>query len=105
MTSTDMAKIGALYLDMGKWGDKQIVPQKWITQSLKTHSTWDELQLPYGYMWWPKIGNGYAAMGDSGNVIYINPQKKLVVSIASLFKPTAKDRVAFITKYIEPVWL
>jgi len=60
--------------------------------------------LPYGYLWWTKIGNGYAAMGDSGNVIYINKKKRMVVSIASLFKPTAKDRVEFIKKYIEPIF-
>jgi len=42
-------------------------------------------------------------MGDSGNIIYINPLQKTVVSIASLFKPTAKDRVELISKYIEPL--
>ena len=43
-------------------------------------------------------------MGDSGNVIYINKKKRMVVSIASLFKPTAKDGVEFIKKYIEPIF-
>ena len=61
-------------------------------------------KLSYGYMWWLKIGNGYAAMGDSGNVIYINPNKKLVVSIASLYKPTAKDRRKLISEYIESMF-
>ncbi|MCL2620648.1 MAG: beta-lactamase family protein [Defluviitaleaceae bacterium] len=104
MTATDMAKIGTLYLNMGKWANKQLISEKWIAESLKEHSEWEELKLPYGYMWWPKIGNGYAAMGDSGNVIYVNPCKKIVVSIASLFKPTAKDRVKLIMDYIEPMF-
>jgi hypothetical protein len=60
-----------------------------------------ELNLAYGYLWWTGIGNGFAAMGDGGNVIYINKTKKLVISIASLFKPTAKDRIKFIEQYIE----
>jgi len=42
------------------------------------------------------------AIGNSGNVIYINPEKRLVVAVASCFKPTVFDRVDFIQKYIEP---
>ena len=104
MTAMDMAKIGQLYLDGGKWKDREIVSTGWVKESTKEHSRWEKLNLPYGYLWWTKICNGYAAMGDSGNVIYINKKKKMVVSIASLFKPTAKDRVEFIKKYIEPIF-
>jgi len=103
MTAIDMAKIGQLYLNYGKWDNKQIVSHKWIKESTKEHTHWKEHELPYGYLWWSKIGNGYAAMGDSGNMIYINPQKNLVVSIASLYKPTAKDRVKLVMDYIESV--
>ncbi|MCL2843293.1 MAG: beta-lactamase family protein [Oscillospiraceae bacterium] len=102
MTALDMAKIGKLCLDNGTWNGKQIVSEQWIEESTKEQSRWTELNLAYGYLWWPNIGNGYAAMGDSGNVIYINPAKKLVVSIASLYKPTAKDRIELIMKYVEP---
>jgi CubicO group peptidase (beta-lactamase class C family) len=104
LTAMDMAKIGQLYLAGGKWNGKQIVSAGWIKESIKEHSRWDKLDLPYGYLWWVKIGNGYAAMGDSGNVIYINAKKKIVISIASLFKPTARDRVELIQKYIEPMF-
>jgi CubicO group peptidase (beta-lactamase class C family) len=104
LTAMDMAKIGQLYLNRGKWKNKQIVSSRWINESTKEHSRWEKLNLPYGYLWWTEIGNGYAAMGDSGNVIYINSKKKMVISIASLFKPTAKDRVELIQKYIEPLF-
>lgn len=101
MTAMDMAKIGQLCLDNGKYGGKQIVSDKWIKESIKEHTIWKELGLPYGYLWWPEIGNGYAAMGDSGNMIYVNAKKNLVVSIASLYKPTAKDRIKLVVDYIE----
>ncbi len=57
----------------------------------------------YGYLWWIIDGDSYAALGDGGNVIYINPAKNLVVAIASLFNPVAKDRIELIKKYIEPI--
>jgi CubicO group peptidase (beta-lactamase class C family) len=106
LTAMDMAKIGQLYLNGGKRNGKQIVSSAWIDESIKEHSRWKEQNLPYGYLWWVGIGNGtgYAAMGDSGNVIYINPKNNIVVSIASLFKPRAKDRIAFIAEYIEPMF-
>lgn len=103
LTAIDMLKIGQLYLDEGKYNNKQIVSTGWIAESTKEHSRWDKLNLPYGYLWWTKIGSGFAAMGDSGNVIYINKKKKVVISIASLYKPTAKDRIELIEKNIIPI--
>jgi Beta-lactamase class C and other penicillin binding proteins len=104
LTPVDMAKIGQLYLDGGKWMGKQIVSTSWIEESTKEHSRWG--QLAYGYLWWI-IDNKeqiYAALGDGGNVIYVNTRKNMVVSIASFFDPSAKDRLELIREYIEPMF-
>lgn len=106
LSPIDMAKIGQLYLDGGMCSGKQIVSARWIDESTREHSRWEKLNLPYGYLWW--IGNdkehGYAAMGDGGNIIYVNTKKKMVVSIASLFVQNAKDRIGLIKEYIEPIF-
>jgi CubicO group peptidase (beta-lactamase class C family) len=70
------------------------------------HSHWAELNLSYGYLWWiiDENEHSYAAIGDGGNVIYVNPAKNLVVAITSLFVPNAKDRIELIKKYIEPIF-
>ncbi|WP_105615486.1 serine hydrolase domain-containing protein [Vallitalea okinawensis] len=104
LTPVDMAKIGQLYLCSGVWEGTQIVPAWWIEESIKEHSRWDKLS--YGYLWWiinekEKI---YAAMGDGGNVIYVNAKKNMVISIASVFVPKAKDRLKLIKEYIEPMF-
>ena len=96
----DMAKIGQLFLNKGKWNGKQIVSEKWVEESTTEHSRWKKMNLPYGYLWWIGEDGGYAAMGDGGNIIYVNPEKNLVVAITSLFNPRAKDRIDFIEKYI-----
>ncbi len=105
LTTADMAKIGQLYLDGGKWMGKQIVPVGWIMESTKEHSRWG--QLAYGYLWWiiDDKEKSYAALGDGGNVIYINTEKNMVVSIASYMDPSAKDRLKLIREYIEPMLL
>ena len=44
----------------------------------------------------------YAAIGDSGNVIYIDAKDEIVVAIASSFKPSVHDRITFIQHNILP---
>jgi len=103
LTPADMVKIGQLYLNGGAWEGKPIVPARWIEESTTEHSCWGE--LAYGYLWWVVDGRDriFAALGDGGNAIYVNSKKKLVVSIASLFNPMAKDRIEFIQREIEPL--
>jgi CubicO group peptidase (beta-lactamase class C family) len=107
LTPMDMAKIGQLYLDGGIWKDKQIIPAWWIDESTKEHSRCSQWgNLPYGYLWWiiDDKEHIYAALGDGGNVIYVNRKNKMVVSIASISMPRAKDRIKLIKEYIEPMF-
>ena len=55
-------------------------------------------------MWWiiDEEKKVYSAIGDSGNVIYVNTDKNIVISVTAIFKPLVFDRVQFIQKYIEP---
>lgn len=103
---TDMAKIGQLYLDCGMWNGKQIVSSGWINESTIEQSRCNELRMSYGYLWWiiDEKEHAYAAMGDGGNVIYVNAKKEIVISIASFYIPHAKDRIKLIREYIEPVF-
>ena len=100
----DMAKFGQLYLNKGKWNGTQIISTKWIEDSTNESSRFGELS--YGYLWWiirDNLCSGYAALGDGGNVIYVCPEKELVVAIASSFKTRTKDRIELIKKYILPL--
>lgn len=101
LTPRDMAKIGQLYLSGGVWNGNQILSSKWIEESTKEKSRWGELL--YGYLWWI-VDDCYAALGDGGNVIFINPKKEMVVAIASRFMPRAKDRIELIRKHIIPLF-
>lgn len=103
LTPMDMAKIGQLYLNGGMWEEKQIISSKWIEESTIEHSRWKKRNLSYGYLWWINK-DGYAAMGDGGNIIYVNTKKRLVVSIAALFVPKTRDRIELIKKHIEPAF-
>lgn len=105
LSSADMAKIGQLFLNGGVWNGKRLVSEKWVIDSTLEQSRWKERNLPYGYLWWViEEDNGYAAIGDGGNIIYVSTDKNMVVAITSLLNPRAKDRIEFIKKYVEPIF-
>lgn len=101
LTTRDMIKIGQLYLNGGEWNGEQILSSQWVEDSTKEKSQWGELS--YGYLWWI-VDDCYAALGDGGNVIFINPKKEMVVTIASRFMPSAKDRIELIRNHIMPLF-
>ena len=106
LSAEDMAKIGVMCLNKGEFGGQQIVSAKWIHDMTQPRTVEGKhfRGMDYGYMWWiiSRKKRIYAAIGNSGNVIYINPEKKVVVAVASYFKPTIFDRVDFIQREIEP---
>lgn len=61
--------------------------------------------MNYGYLWYKPYDDKevYAAIGDSGNIIYVNMEKKISVGITGTFKPRIFDRVDFIEKKVLPV--
>ncbi len=105
LTPREMGKIGQLYLDGGVWAGKQIVPDGWVAESTREHSRCPDWgKLPYGYLWWVIDSNRFAALGDGGNVIYVNTKKRMVISIASFMVPDVKDRIKWIKKEVEPLF-
>lgn len=107
LCAEDMAKIGQLCLDGGVCHGKRVISSDWIAQSTRPRRQCDEAfgNMEYGYLWWtPDAGKpAYAAIGDGGNVIYVDPERGIVVAVASTFKPRIFDRVQFIQEYIVPV--
>ena len=107
MSAEDMAKIGLLCLNKGICDGRQIVSSSWIDEMTRPRIVEGNnfRGMEYGYLWWmiDHEKNIYAAIGNSGNVIYINPEKNIVIAVSSYFKPTIFDRVDFIREYIEPV--
>lgn len=108
MSAEDMAKIGLICLNKGNYNGRQIISSEWITEMIcpRTVESDQFRGMEYGYLWWiiDRQKNIYAAIGNSGNVIYVNSEKNIVVAVASYFKPTVFDRVDFIQEYIEPLF-
>jgi len=107
LSANDMAKIGLLCLNRGEYRGKRVVSAEWIDAMSKPYQRLGERfgNMSYGFLWWvidEKEGI-YAAIGDGGNVIYVNPKSNIAVGVAGTFKPRIFDRIQFIQKHIEMI--
>jgi len=79
-SARDFARFGYLYLRDGRWGDRQIVPEEWVLESIQP-SQWENLH--YGYYWWlldlPDVPEDiFAAIGFQTKRIYVIPSLDIV---------------------------
>lgn len=88
----DLLKIGRLYLQKGKWENKEIITGEWVKDSFfPSCSAAGYLDVnSYGYLWWintnfrvkgKKPVNIYSANGYNNNHIIIIPEAKIVIAI------------------------
>ena len=88
ISAPDMAKIGQLMLDDGRWDEKQIVPAQWVTESTRAHVSTRGYGVggdDDGYHWWVTTADGhdaFAAAGLGGQLIEVVPDLDLVVVIS-----------------------
>lgn len=88
----DMAKFGQLYLQRGKWLNRQVIPAAWIDESTKMQvrfSLDSKRVYGYGYLRWilkpDPVGAGkqfiYAAMGFRAQYIFVIPEYDMMVVV------------------------
>jgi CubicO group peptidase (beta-lactamase class C family) len=100
LTAQDMMRFGLLYLNKGKVGNKQVIPQRWIEESTALQARlnyWDILPNAngYGYFWWRRTTNGhqmYFASGAMGQLIVVVPDLEMVIVAGTLLDRPNRDR-------------
>lgn len=88
LKAEDLAKLGTLFLNNGKWKNQQIVSESWVTASISpvVHDVNpdNESKVGYGYQWWiPEHSNGqsniFAGNGYGGQFLMVAPEYNLIV--------------------------
>jgi CubicO group peptidase (beta-lactamase class C family) len=87
MTPRQMIAFGELYVNGGRVGARQLLPESWIDRSFvpRGRSRWGN-DREYGYGWWIReLGgrNTYYAWGYGGQFIFVVPDRNLVVVTTS----------------------
>jgi CubicO group peptidase (beta-lactamase class C family) len=89
LRSRDLLKLGQLYLNDGKWGERQVLSAGWVKSSIEPHARAGE-DVDYGYLWWlPKYRSGghsfhaYGMSGAGGNKVHVFPELEMVTVITT----------------------
>lgn len=82
-TTRNIARIGKLYLNRGKYGDRRIVSEEWIDRS--THARLENEAYSYGWNNIISQNNGelyvtprFFALGLFGQVLFCDPEQNLI---------------------------
>ncbi len=87
----DMVKLGQLFLNGGRWGEQQVVPEGWVDDATTQQVAADGLGDGYGYQWWTATLDGdqvFEALGYGGQVIQVVPGRNVVVVTATEVRPS-----------------
>lgn len=72
----DLAKFGLLMLSKGKWNEKQLIPEQWISDSINPG-----VCPIYGYQWWLEPGtNVHMGLGHGGQALIIIPNEEIIIA-------------------------
>jgi len=119
----DMAKIGLLVLNDGKWQDKQLISKEWIHESTGPHVRESNF-FDYGYQWWHHSKNNLGwwkepnaaspaeydliiAFGHGGQyIMIIRDLNLIVVTTASDFESVemALNKIPMVIEKIIPIF-
>ncbi|WP_202842366.1 serine hydrolase domain-containing protein [Luteimonas saliphila] len=77
---TDMAKLGLLMLNEGRWADHHVLSEAWVETSVAHHFRANE-DNDYGLGWWMphRLPGLFEAVGRGGQRISISPGNNMVV--------------------------
>ena len=94
-TLGDYARLGQFMLDGGRMAGKPVIAKAWLAGAVREHIQTDAPDRGYGYLWWTDTDGSYAAIGIFGQMVYVDPARKLVIAqLASWPAATSKELVA-----------
>ena len=105
----DFARLGYLWLNMGRWGSRQLVPEDWMKQATSRFVQSNGESHNYGYTFWvqdewekvPK--DTFGSRGHNMNDCYVVPSLDLVVVRQGNDNPPREKRSLFMRTVLEKI--
>lgn len=102
ISARELARLGHLFLNKGKWNDRQLIPEEWVREATSvqvpaaTSNAWPKSGIPgpgqYGFNWWRNApgpdgrlvwpgapGDTFAASGHNNNKMFVIPGWQMVI--------------------------
>lgn len=95
--TVDMARIGQLLLDAGRWGGTQLLPADYVREATTARNGGGApVGMPYGYLWWVAPAAApepsFMASGWGGQMVWVLPAAGVVVAVHSTASPGSQQR-------------
>ncbi len=89
----DYARYGQFVLDGGRINGQSIVPDGWYNVATRSQVEIGWPGYGYGYLWWTADNGAFQAIGIHGQLIHVDPARRLVVAINSAWpEATSPER-------------
>lgn len=103
-TLQDWGRMGMLLLDQGRIDGRSITPDGWFEEATRKQA---DIGLPgrgYGFQWWTTDAGTFDARGIFGQMIHVDPERRLAVVILSAWPvATGRERSAARDAFLERV--
>jgi len=87
LRTEDMARLGQLYLQRGRWEGRQLLSEAWVEEATRSHvanfSDAPDWKAGYGFQLWRSQHDSYRFDGAYGQFVLVLPHQDLVVAITS----------------------
>jgi CubicO group peptidase (beta-lactamase class C family) len=95
LSTRDMARLGLLMLEQGRWDGRQLIPADWVERTTREFTPAAGMHPPhtarrgfgYGYLWWvleeppsSPLHGAYMAWGVHGQYILVIPRRRMVIA-------------------------
>ncbi len=94
MTAREIARLGQLFLNEGRWSGSQIIPGWWVAASTSPRIDIGNNYAGYGYYWWLNhiaTYDMYSALGAGGQILHVIPELNLVMVTTHSFRRNPRD--------------
>jgi CubicO group peptidase (beta-lactamase class C family) len=83
MSARDLAKIGSILLEGGRWNNTVLILEAWIRESTTPYSKTDYDDTDgYGYPWWIDTQRGaYIAVGADDQYLLIDEARNFCIAL------------------------
>ena len=78
LTLSELHKFGLFYLNKGEWNGKKLLSAEWIEESTR-----QQVDAPYGYLFWRGRYNSFRADGKYSQLSIVLPDKNAVISVVA----------------------
>lgn len=108
MSARDLARVGQLYLQGGRWDGRQLITGDWIREATKTYSSNTRTEgRGYAYMWWTNIYGeehpNYSMQGVGNQAVIVFPEDNVVMvnrADTYLGRPVKTEDLVQLTKLV-----